>query len=89
MPRLVATSLLVLTTLLWGMAFVAQKSAMEALGPLTFTAVRYALGCARHPAAGDLGAAAEPGGGDDGATGGSSPSWRSPSFSAHGCSSSA
>lgn len=44
MPRLVATSLLVLTTLLWGMAFVAQKSAMEALGPLTFTAVRYALG---------------------------------------------
>ena len=44
MPRALATGLLILTTLLWGMAFVAQKTAMEALGPLTFTAVRYLLG---------------------------------------------
>jgi drug/metabolite transporter (DMT)-like permease len=43
-PRPLATGLLVLTTLLWGMAFVAQKTAMESLGPLTFTAVRYTLG---------------------------------------------
>ena len=44
MPRPLATLLLLLTTLLWGLAFVAQKTAMESLGPLTFTAVRYALG---------------------------------------------
>jgi drug/metabolite transporter (DMT)-like permease len=44
MPRLLATLLLLLTTLLWGLAFVAQKTAMDSLGPLTFTAVRYALG---------------------------------------------
>jgi drug/metabolite transporter (DMT)-like permease len=44
MPRALATGLLILTTLLWGMAFVAQKSAMENLGPLTFTAIRYGLG---------------------------------------------
>jgi drug/metabolite transporter (DMT)-like permease len=88
MPRLVATSLLVLTTLLWGMAFVAQKSAMEALGPLTFTAVRYALGAlAILPLViWELRRSREA---VTRATGGSSPSWRSPSFSAHGCSSSA
>jgi drug/metabolite transporter (DMT)-like permease len=44
MPRLLAVSLLVLTTMLWGFAFVAQKSAMDAMGPLTFSAVRYVLG---------------------------------------------
>ncbi len=44
MPRALATGLLILTTLLWGMAFVAQKTAMETLGPLTFTAIRYGLG---------------------------------------------
>jgi len=44
MPRPLAVSLLVLTTMLWGFAFVAQKSAMDAMGPLTFSAVRYLLG---------------------------------------------
>lgn len=44
MPRLLAVGLLVLTTALWGFAFVAQKTAMDAMGPLTFSAVRYALG---------------------------------------------
>lgn len=44
MPRALATGLLILTTFLWGMAFVAQKTAMETLGPLTFTALRYSLG---------------------------------------------
>jgi drug/metabolite transporter (DMT)-like permease len=44
MPRLVATLLLLLTTLLWGLAFVAQKSATHVMGPLTFAGLRYALG---------------------------------------------
>jgi len=44
MPRPLAVSLLVLTTMLWGFAFVAQKSAMDAMGPLTFSGVRYLLG---------------------------------------------
>ena len=43
MPRPIATLLLVLTTVLWGFAFVAQKTAMAELGPFTFSAVRYAL----------------------------------------------
>jgi drug/metabolite transporter (DMT)-like permease len=44
MPRPLAVFLLILTTMLWGFAFVAQKSAMDSMGPLTFSAVRYALG---------------------------------------------
>jgi drug/metabolite transporter (DMT)-like permease len=44
LPRPLATLLLVITALLWGLAFVAQKSAMDTMGPLTFAAVRYALG---------------------------------------------
>ncbi len=44
MPRPLAVALLVITTMLWGFAFVAQKSAMDAMGPLTFSAVRYLLG---------------------------------------------
>ena len=44
MPRLLATSLLLLTTLLWGFAFVAQKTAMADLGPLTFQGVRFLIG---------------------------------------------
>lgn len=46
MPRLLAVSMLVVTTMLWGFAFVAQKSAMDAMGPMTFSAVRYLLGAA-------------------------------------------
>ena len=44
MPRPLAVTLLIITTMLWGFAFVAQKSAMGAMGPLTFSAVRYLLG---------------------------------------------
>lgn len=44
MPRPLAILTLLLTTLLWGFAFVAQKSAMGEMGPFTFTALRYALG---------------------------------------------
>lgn len=44
MPRPIATLLLLLTTMMWGFAFVAQKEAMGGLGPLTFSAVRYGLG---------------------------------------------
>ena len=44
MPRPLATLMLLVTTMLWGFAFVAQKSAMDTMGPLTFAAVRYALG---------------------------------------------
>ena len=44
MPRPLAVAALILTTMLWGFAFVAQKSAMDAMGPLTFSAVRYLLG---------------------------------------------
>jgi drug/metabolite transporter (DMT)-like permease len=44
MSRPVAAGLLILTTMLWGFAFVAQKTAMDSLGPLTFSAARYLLG---------------------------------------------
>lgn len=44
MSRPLAVAALVVTTTLWGFAFVAQKSAMESMGPLTFSAVRYLLG---------------------------------------------
>lgn len=42
--RFTATLLLVLATVLWGLAFIAQKTAMGAMGPLTFIAARYLLG---------------------------------------------
>lgn len=44
MSRPIATLALLLTTFIWGMAFVAQKSAMDDMGPLTFIGVRYLLG---------------------------------------------
>jgi drug/metabolite transporter (DMT)-like permease len=44
MSRSLAVCLLLLCTLLWGFAFIAQKSAMHSIGPLTFAAVRYLLG---------------------------------------------
>ncbi len=44
MRRQTATVLLVAATFFWGMAFIAQKSAMDAMGPLTFIAARYILG---------------------------------------------
>jgi drug/metabolite transporter (DMT)-like permease len=44
MPRALAALLLLVCTMLWGFAFIAQKSAMDSMGPLTFAGVRYLLG---------------------------------------------
>jgi drug/metabolite transporter (DMT)-like permease len=44
MSRTLAVAVLLLCALLWGMAFIAQKSAMQHLEPLTFAFVRYFLG---------------------------------------------
>jgi len=44
MSRPVATLLLLICTMFWGLAFIAQKSAMESMGPLTFAGVRFLLG---------------------------------------------
>lgn len=44
MPRSLALSCLLLATAIWGFAFIAQKSAMDAMGPLTFTGARFLLG---------------------------------------------
>lgn len=43
MSRLRADLLLLLTALIWGMGFVAQSSAMDEIGPMTFTGIRFAL----------------------------------------------
>ncbi len=37
-------SLLLLTAVIWGMAFVAQRVGMEHVGPFTYNAIRFALG---------------------------------------------
>jgi len=39
-----ADGLLLLTALIWGFAFVAQRSGMQSIGPFAYTAVRFALG---------------------------------------------
>lgn len=44
MSRPVAALMLLICTMLWGFAFIAQKSAMDSMGPLTFAGVRYLLG---------------------------------------------
>ncbi|MCD7060253.1 DMT family transporter [Pelagibacterium xiamenense] len=44
MSRPVALGCLLLATIVWGLAFIAQKSAMGVMGPLTFLAARYLLG---------------------------------------------
>ena len=44
MSRPLASLLLLLCTMFWGFAFIAQKSAMDSMGPLTFAGVRYLLG---------------------------------------------
>lgn len=36
--------MMLLTAIIWGFAFVAQKSSMEVMGPFTFNAARFALG---------------------------------------------
>lgn len=43
MSRTLANSLLLLTALIWGSAFVAQATAMKHLGPLTFTGLRFLM----------------------------------------------
>jgi drug/metabolite transporter (DMT)-like permease len=44
MSRTTALLCLLLATAIWGFAFIAQKSAMEVMGPLTFMGSRYILG---------------------------------------------
>ncbi len=44
MNRFSATLLLILATAIWGFAFIAQKSAMDSMEPLTFIGARYLLG---------------------------------------------
>ena len=44
MNRTTATFVLVLATMFWGFAFIAQKNAMSHMGPLTFIGARYLLG---------------------------------------------
>ncbi|MBJ3783511.1 DMT family transporter [Devosia sediminis] len=44
MSRPVASLLLVICTMFWGFAFIAQKSAMDSMGPLTFAGVRFIIG---------------------------------------------
>ncbi len=46
MSRPVAALLLIVCTLLWGVAFLFQKGAMAHMGPLIFTAIRYTIGTA-------------------------------------------
>lgn len=44
MPRPVAVAALIVATMVWGFAFIAQKTAMNSMGPLTFISARYLLG---------------------------------------------
>jgi drug/metabolite transporter (DMT)-like permease len=44
MPRSLAVLLLIICTMLWGLAFLFQKGAMAHMGPLVFTAIRYSIG---------------------------------------------
>lgn len=41
--RLLGNALLVLTAMIWGMAFVAQRQGMDSIGPITFCAARMVL----------------------------------------------
>jgi drug/metabolite transporter (DMT)-like permease len=42
---LTSDALLLLTAVIWGFAFVAQRVGMDFVGPFTFNGVRFALGC--------------------------------------------
>jgi drug/metabolite transporter (DMT)-like permease len=44
LTRPVAALLLLLCTALWGFSFVAQRTAMDSMGPLTFSGIRFLLG---------------------------------------------
>ncbi|MCP4833327.1 MAG: EamA family transporter, partial [Phycisphaera sp.] len=41
---LTADLLMLLAAAIWGFGFIAQKEAMDAIGPLTFNAVRFGIG---------------------------------------------
>ncbi|WP_316860274.1 DMT family transporter [uncultured Cohaesibacter sp.] len=43
MPRMTANLLLLVAAIVWGAAFVAQSTAMDAIGPLNFTGIRFVL----------------------------------------------
>ena len=43
-PETLAHALLLLTALIWGLAFTAQRAGMESMGPLTFNGIRFLLG---------------------------------------------
>lgn len=42
---LASDALLLLTAIIWGFAFVAQRAGMDYVGPFTYNGVRFALGC--------------------------------------------
>ncbi|MGM0374679.1 MAG: DMT family transporter, partial [Chloroflexota bacterium] len=42
--RLKANGMLLITAIIWGGAFVAQRAGMQSLGPFTFNGLRFALG---------------------------------------------
>ncbi|MDD6733807.1 MAG: DMT family transporter [Lachnospiraceae bacterium] len=44
MKKWLGTGLLLLTALIWGLAFVAQSAGMDYVGPFTFNGVRYLIG---------------------------------------------
>jgi len=44
--RLLGSSLLLLTAMIWGFAFVAQVEGMEYIGSLTYSAIRFSIGAA-------------------------------------------
>ncbi|MGI6733888.1 MAG: DMT family transporter [Anaerovoracaceae bacterium] len=44
--KLIGNTFLLMTALIWGLAFVAQRVGMDYVGPLTFTAIRFWLGAA-------------------------------------------
>jgi drug/metabolite transporter (DMT)-like permease len=44
MTRTTATLCLLLATALWGFGFIAQKHAMQSLGPLSYTGIRFVIG---------------------------------------------
>ena len=43
MPRMTANLLLLIAAIVWGAAFVAQSTAMDSMGPMNFTGIRFIL----------------------------------------------
>ena len=46
MKKLKSTLLLIITAMIWGFAFVAQRYGTDHLGPFSFTGVRFTIGAA-------------------------------------------